>query len=301
MPKESAGGVQLQGLLPVVPGAPDERDRRQPDGAGAAGDGATAVGTDLPVSVASATGPGRRAAGKLTRIVETVQGLYAARAAGAGGPGAKTGSVTALQQTSSDLRLNPHAHVVSLDRAWYEEGGELCWWSLGHLKTSEVGDVLERTPKRFERYLCRRGMLRPDEDDGDPDIPGDPEANVAASAVSGCVPGGRAALVEGVGAARATVAGLRQAAVCLAVRVHVARGHSNRGARRGGARDAAALRAAPDYRTGAPGASPGRSGADHLEESVQRRDGGGGHGPAIFAMPAGHQRATARRAAVRRT
>jgi hypothetical protein len=55
--------------------------------------------------------------GKLTRIfVETVQGLYAPRAAGAGAPGATTGTVTALQRTSSDLRLNPHAHVVSLDR-----------------------------------------------------------------------------------------------------------------------------------------------------------------------------------------
>jgi hypothetical protein len=84
--------------------------------------------------------------GKLTRtFVETVQGFYAARVAGAGAPGAKTGSVT-------------------------------------------VGDVLERTVKRFERYLCRRGLLRPDEDDDDPDIPGDPEANLAASAVSGCVP-----------------------------------------------------------------------------------------------------------------
>ncbi len=38
--------------------------------------------------------------------------------------------------------------------------------------------MLERAVRRFERYLCRWG----------PDIPGDPEDNLVASAVSGCVP-----------------------------------------------------------------------------------------------------------------
>jgi hypothetical protein len=78
--------------------------------------------------------------------------------------------------------------VVSLDGAWYEEGGELYWWGLGHLKTSEVGAVLERTVRRFERHLRRVGLLRLDEDDADPDLPGDPENNLAASAVSGQTP-----------------------------------------------------------------------------------------------------------------
>ena len=54
--------------------------------------------------------------GKLTRIfVETMHRFYAARVARDGAPGAKTGSVTALQRTSSDLRLKPHLHVVVLD------------------------------------------------------------------------------------------------------------------------------------------------------------------------------------------
>jgi CheY-like chemotaxis protein len=69
--------------------------------------------------------------------------------------------VTAVQRTSSDLRFDRHLHVVSLDGAWYEEGGGLWWWGLGHLKTSEVGAVL---------------------------LPGDPENNLAASAVSGQTP-----------------------------------------------------------------------------------------------------------------
>ncbi len=47
--------------------------------------------------------------GKLTRIfVETVQTFYAERAAREGALGAKTGAVTVVQRTSSDLRLNPH-------------------------------------------------------------------------------------------------------------------------------------------------------------------------------------------------
>lgn len=49
----------------------------------------------------------------VTRLfVETVQRFYAEKA---GADGAKTGAVTVVQRTSSDLRLNPHLHVVLLD------------------------------------------------------------------------------------------------------------------------------------------------------------------------------------------
>ena len=61
--------------------------------------------------------------GRLTRIfVVTVHAFYAGRAEEEGFTGAKTGSVTVLPRTSSDLRLNPHVHMVALDGAWYEEG-----------------------------------------------------------------------------------------------------------------------------------------------------------------------------------
>ena len=127
--------------------------------------------------------------GDLTRIfVETVHAFYAERAAREGALGAKTGAVTAVQRTSSDLRLNPHLHVVALDGAWYEQGGELSWQGLSHLQTSEVGAVLESTVRRIERHLRRRGLLGIDEDGTDPDVPGDPESNLAASAVSGQTP-----------------------------------------------------------------------------------------------------------------
>ena len=109
----------------------------------------------------------------LTRIfVETVHAFYAERAAREGALGAKTGAVTAVQRTSSDLRLNPHLHVVALDGAWHEQGGELSWQGLSHLQTSEVGAVLESTVRRIERHLRRRGLLGIDEDGADPDVPG---------------------------------------------------------------------------------------------------------------------------------
>ena len=48
--------------------------------------------------------------------------------------------------------------------------------------------MLESTVRRIERHLRRRGLLGIDEDGGDPDLPGDPESNLAASAVSGQTP-----------------------------------------------------------------------------------------------------------------
>jgi hypothetical protein len=43
------------------------------------------------------------------------------------------------------------------------------WQGLGHMKTSELGNVLESTVKRIERYLRRRGLLGTDEDGVDAD------------------------------------------------------------------------------------------------------------------------------------
>jgi hypothetical protein len=74
--------------------------------------------------------------------------------------------------------------VVALDGAWYEQGGKLSWQGPGHLQTSEVGAALDSTVQRIERHLRRRGLLGVDEEGADPDVPGDPETNLAASAVS---------------------------------------------------------------------------------------------------------------------
>jgi len=83
---------------------------------------------------------------------------------------------------------NPHVHMVAPDGAWYEEGAELAWQALGHLTTSEVGEVLERAVRRIDRHLRRRGLVRIDNDVTDVGSEGDPESNLAASAVSGQAP-----------------------------------------------------------------------------------------------------------------
>ena len=122
------------------------------------------MGADLPVLVEAKARAGARSLplghgellGRLTQIfVDTVQAFYVRRAAQEGALGAKTGAVTAVQRTSSDLRLNPHLHTIALDGAWHEQGSDLLFAGLGHLRTSEVGDVLEHAVRRIERPLKR--------------------------------------------------------------------------------------------------------------------------------------------------
>lgn len=126
----------------------------------------------------------------LTRLfVESVQSFYAKRAAVRGSLGAKTGAVTVVQRTSSDLRLNPHLHVLFLDGAYHQDGAELAWDDLGHLKTREVGQVLEHAVRRMTRHLrrCRALALALEDTDRD-DETAEPEDKLAASAVSGQAP-----------------------------------------------------------------------------------------------------------------
>src|SRR5271170_695809 len=124
----------------------------------------------------------------LSRIfAESVHAFYVERAAAGGALGAKTGAVTVVQRTSSDLRLNPHLHVVFLDGAYHEDDAALAWKELGHLKTREVGEVLERAVRRIARYLRRHGALAIAGGDGD-DEDVEPEQRLAASAVSGQAP-----------------------------------------------------------------------------------------------------------------
>jgi Putative transposase len=121
-------------------------------------------------------------------FVATVHSFYAKRAAAAGGvlaSAAKSGAVTVVQRTSSDLRLNPHLHVVFLDGAYHELGPQLAWQALGHLQTREVGQVLQRVVRRMDKHLRRHGLL---EGFGPNAELEDPDDQLAASAVSGQAP-----------------------------------------------------------------------------------------------------------------
>ncbi len=125
--------------------------------------------------------------GVLTRIfVESVERFYEERAARRGARGAaKSGAVTVVQRTSGDMRLNPHLHVVFLDGAYHEDGTELVWNELAHLRTREVGQVIEHAVGRMLRYLRRHGHLEIEHDVEEDD---EPEAALCASALSGREP-----------------------------------------------------------------------------------------------------------------
>ena len=68
--------------------------------------------------------------------------------------GGESGAVCVVQRTQSDLRLNPHLHVVFVDGGFREEAesGEVRFTALGHLRTREVGEVLERVSTKMRKY-----------------------------------------------------------------------------------------------------------------------------------------------------
>ena len=105
----------------------------------------------------------------LTRIfVRTILAFYTKRMKREGISRGQSGAVVALQRTSSDLRLNPHLHVLFLDGVYREEGEDVVFHALPHLSTREVGAVLEHAVRLIARYLARRRLLRADDTlDGD--------------------------------------------------------------------------------------------------------------------------------------
>jgi hypothetical protein len=137
--------------------------------------------------------------GALTRIfVSTVLRFYKARMKKEGVANGQGGAVVVVQRTSSDLKTNPHLHVLFLDGVYRELGDEVVFHELPRLSTREVGEVLERTVERMTRYVRRRERSgeahdSPAEDDdmeGD-DVQGEDArglAALAASAVDGRTP-----------------------------------------------------------------------------------------------------------------
>jgi hypothetical protein len=98
------------------------------------------------------------------------------------------GDAPVRKGTASGLSIRiPAVHERILRLALYDPCNESCI-EAGHLQTSKVGAALESTVRGIERQLRRRGLLGINEDGAGPDVPGDPESNLAASAVSGQTP-----------------------------------------------------------------------------------------------------------------
>jgi hypothetical protein len=183
--------------------------------------------------------------GALTRIfVSTVLGFYKARMKKEGVANGQSGAVVVVQRTSSDLKTNPHLHVLFLDGVYRDLGDEAVFRELPRLSTREVGEVLERAVKRMTRHVRRRERSGEAHDcpAGD-DMKGDDVqsedaaglAALAASAVDGRSPPGRTRVEAQARAAAASGfpgARLRQASLREPRWVHAARGHARRGPRR---------------------------------------------------------------------
>jgi len=97
----------------------------------------------------------------------SIQRFYERRLAELGHRGGRTGSVTAIQRSSSDLRLNPHLHGVWLDGVYVHrpahEPGQLSWVALPALSDQDVQEVLLAVVARLLASLRRDGLLTDDD------------------------------------------------------------------------------------------------------------------------------------------
>ena len=72
----------------------------------------------------------------------------------------QSGTITVVQRKSSDLRLNPHLHIVALDGVFAEEqDGPARFVQLPELTFLDVAEALSAIRSRVVRLLVRRGVL----------------------------------------------------------------------------------------------------------------------------------------------
>ena len=107
----------------------------------------------------------------------------------------QSGAITVVQRVNSDLRLNPHLHLIALDGVFVETDDEsLVFHRLPSLSNSDVADLLHAARVRILAFLERRGVVERDRelrltDDGfaerEPEL-----AALATAAVTGNPPAG---------------------------------------------------------------------------------------------------------------
>jgi hypothetical protein len=102
---------------------------------------------------------------------DSIQRFYRQRLAERSAPAGRTGSVTAIQRASSDLRLNPHLHGVFLDGVFVErrdddgdgDRGALEFVALPELSDMDVAELLQTIAARVRSLLRRQGVLSDDD------------------------------------------------------------------------------------------------------------------------------------------
>ena len=151
----------------------------------------------LPFELRARIAYDRELLSRITRLfADSVLGFYrrAMRDLYRVGKG-QSGAVTAVQRVSSDLRLNPHLHLIALDGVFVEsDDGSLVFHQLPSLSNSDVADLLHAARVRILDFLQRRGVVERDRelrltDDGfaerEPEL-----AALATAAVTGNPPAG---------------------------------------------------------------------------------------------------------------
>lgn len=133
--------------------------------------------------------------GGLSReLASAVMDFYRRRFELGGVRGGKSGAVTVVQRSSSDLRLNPHYHLVALDGVFTEEesADAPTFHPLPHLTSLDVAEVLQVARVRILRFLVRKGAVVDTEplELGAPRAQDDGLLQLAAAAVTGHPPAG---------------------------------------------------------------------------------------------------------------
>ena len=110
------------------------------------------------------------ARGVLRIAFRVIQGFYRGRNRTCGQPlTACTGAVTVMQRFGTDLRLNPHFHMLVLDGSYSRvlETGELRFHKSPAPSTAEVAAVVEEIAVRAAHWLIRQGVRNLEEPDPD--------------------------------------------------------------------------------------------------------------------------------------
>ena len=99
----------------------------------------------LPFELRARVAYDRELLGRITRLfTDSVLGFYhrTMRDLYRVGKG-QSGAITVVQRVNSDLRLNPHLHLIALDGVFVErEDGNLVFHRLPSLSYSDVADLL---------------------------------------------------------------------------------------------------------------------------------------------------------------
>ena len=119
----------------------------------------------LPFELRARVAYDRELLGRITRLfTDSVLGFYhrTMRDLYRVGKG-QSGAITVVQRVNSDLRLNPHLHLISLDGVFVEtEDESLVFHRLPSLSNSDVADLLHAARVRILAFLARRGVVERD-------------------------------------------------------------------------------------------------------------------------------------------